>query len=118
MAISVSESTPIISPENDQRGKDQQLTCSVAYSGNLAPVVTWTDEIGIVLDSTSDTTRTRVESRVTINSGRTLLVTSTTYFEEPSVDQSELVDPATNAPDYAHSWSTTLIGPIGTHTDH
>jgi hypothetical protein len=34
--------------------------------------------------------------------------TSTTHFEEPKVDPPGPVDPATNAPDYAYSWTVRL----------
>ena len=86
-----------------------QLACSVLYSGNLAPVVTWTNETGAVLDSSTDTSRTRVESRVSLTAvDPSQVITALTHFNVPTVVQRIDVNKAANAPLYVHRWNTSL----------
>ena len=80
-------------------GVKVQLACSVLYSGNLTPVVTWMNETGAVLDSSTDTSRTRVESRVSLTAiDPSQVITATTHFNAPTVEQRVDVVKATNAP--------------------
>ena len=89
-----------------------QLACSVFYAGRLTPVVTWTtNRTGAVLDYSTVTSRTRVESLVNVTAvDPTQVITARTHFDAPLLgkEQNAYVERATNAPSYTRGWSMTL----------
>ena len=90
--------------------KEGKVNCSVSFSGNLAPVMTWTDETGAVLPSTPVAGRTLVESRFSVLLvDKARAITVTTHFSKPTVESSDLVNSATNVARYNNAWSTRLI---------
>ena len=87
--------------------------CTIGYSGNLAPVVKWTDGDGSELSSDTDTSITRVESRL----NATMMnhqVTATTFFNAPTGSLPFYADIAINAPGYtANVKANTTPQPLG-----
>ena len=87
-----------------------QMTCSVNYSGNWAPVMKWQQDGGPVITDGRVVNKTVPYKSVTYS--LTVRATSkmngskfscTTYF---SADNKSPTTTATNVPDYIYSWDT------------
>jgi ficolin len=93
-------------------GQQIRLTCTATYTGLLPPDMTWTDEQGSFLPSSSITSPTSIRSFITVVASRPSvgLYNCATHFNNPSVVPPEVdVDPATNIPDYRHLWTSVRL---------
>ena len=84
----------------------------------MAPLVTWTDETGAVLASSTDTSQTLVESRLNLTMMYPWQVIATTMHFEGQLkeDLPDYIDAAVNAPIYTKNWTTTPDLALGLRT--
>src|SRR6218665_3688524 len=94
------------------------MRCSVSFRGNLAPVMEWRllgesgeiDERGRVLDGEVEITDTNVTSTLFVvikSTYNATFFTCKTYFQWNNTSSPNST--ATNAPDYNHTWNSSVI---------
>lgn len=94
---------------------DTRLSCSVNFTGQLAPRMNWTDSYGQpVNDAVYIATRNQVTSYIDITpDGASSSVLESfycrTYFDEPQLPSDGQTTPAMNAPSYVDLWESPTI---------
>jgi len=88
-----------------------QLTCSVGYTGHVAPHMMWTDSDNQPIDSTDTVTDNHVESFIVV---LTILpaipnVSCMTHFTTAPTMPPSLTTPATNIPVYSYVWNSMAV---------
>ena len=90
-----------------------ELSCSVNYSGNWAPVMKWQQDGGPVITDGRVVNNTfpykSVTSSITVRASRDMnghKLSCTTYFSKVNKPQSTM---ATNVPDYEYMWTSPAI---------